>query len=362
MAKKGIDVLIVSNPANVFYLSGFKCLASERIQTLTDPEAFLLIENKGSNSKDLILTDPRNAKTAKNIENFTFKPLPYPTNAQNLSCLIKDLVLRSDNLAFEEDSFTYLDLKSLKSQLRAKSIDASGMIGELRTIKDESELRKLKKAADITSNGYNYALSKLKPGITEKQLASEISKYFLEYADGNSFEPIVAFGKNSAVPHYETGDQKIKEGGILLIDLGAKIDGYCGDMTRTVYIGKAPSKFRRLYNLVLEAQNKCIGHLETNMVGKRVDSFVRDSFPDELKKYFMHGTGHGIGINVHEPPSLNKMSGENLKNGMVFSVEPGLYIESFGGIRIEDIVTLKNDEVLNLTETPKDLREIGLSN
>jgi len=352
--KLGIKAMFVSNPQNIQYLSGVKCVIYDLVQKIGDPEVFLLITEK----RNFVVADPRHAGALQNVPEFEFAALPYPTNPTNLA----DFIRRQSGarvIGVEEDSFLYKDLSELKSVFKGKLVDVSGVISEMRLIKDADEIKLLEKAAEITSDGFEYALSKLRQGMTEKELAFEITSFFLKNAEGNSFDPIVAFGEGSAVPHYETSDKKIEGDGILLIDLGCKFEGYCGDMTRTVFVGKAPKKFKDRYSAVLKAQENCLKKLKSGMTGKQGDALARDSFGN-LAESFSHGTGHGVGLAVHEEPRLNKTSSTKLKDGMVFSVEPGIYIPGWGGIRIEDIVYLSDGRPVNITKTPKNLREITL--
>lgn len=354
--KLGIDAMFVSNPQNIQYLSGYECMVYDLAQKIDDPEVFLLI----TSNKNFIMSDPRHAGTVANIANFEFVKLPYPTNITNLSKLISELAEGTKVMGFEEGSFLYKELKGIKKNLRVKTVDVSEVVENLRLIKDANELKLLTKAAIITGEGFEYVLSKLRKGMTEKDLAFEITSFFLKNADGNSFNPIVAFGNDSAIPHYEPTDKKIKSSGPLLIDLGCKVEGYCGDMTRTVYIGKAPKEFKDRYKKVLRAQKNCLKNVQAGMSGRKADALARDSLEKTLRDKFAHGTGHGLGLDVHEDPRIRKENENKLKDGMVFTIEPGVYIPGDGGIRIEDVVYLKDRRPVNLTKTPKNLREINL--
>jgi Xaa-Pro aminopeptidase len=354
-----IDGIFVTNPVNVFYLSGVECNLYEFVQPLDDPEAFLLISQENS----YILTDPRYAESTKNCKNCEFKPLPSPLTPKAIAKeIIADVFKKGSRIAFEEYNITFKELVDMKNNLKGyRTLDGTSLITQQRVQKSPQECELLKKAAAITADGFEYALSKLKPGITEKQLATEIKLFFFKNADGVSFDPIVAFYEGSAIPHYSPTDKKIDGEGILLIDLGCKYKGYCGDMTRTVYVGSAPEKFRNIYETVLRAQELALNAANTKLSGTELDEVARKEIENAgYKDNFTHGLGHGVGLQIHEAPSLKNYE-EPLQDGMVFSIEPGIYIPGYGGVRIEDIIYLENGKPVNITPTDKKLREIKIN-
>lgn len=351
---KGLDAVFISNPKNIYYLSGYGCSNFAQVQTISDPEAFLLI----TKDKTYILADSRTAEKAKKIKGFDYLALPSPCTPESLVKIIEG-VGPFKSIGFEESSFIYSEFMQIKKYL--KTTDISEILIKQRLIKSTQELMLLKQAAKITGDGFEYALSILKKGMTEKDLACEIKSYFEKNADGCSFPSVVAFGKGSAIPHYESSNKVvIKNDGILLIDLGCIYKGYCGDMTRTVYTGKAPKLFEQRYESVLSAQRNCLNNLKVGLTGKQADNLARKKFTENQQNMFVHGTGHGIGLDIHETPKLNKTSNQILKNGMVFSVEPGLYYSGWGGIRIEDVVFMWNGKPVNITPTSKKLRGLTL--
>ena len=218
---------------------------------------------------------------------------------------------------------------------------------------------------------FDYILRKIKKGVTEKELAFEIG-FFIKRGGGDiSFPPIVAFSKNSSIPHHQSSNRKLKADNIVLLDFGVKFDNYYSDITRTVFFGKADDKFRKIYQTVLTAQQKAIHYI--NLVGRRHPTYevraretrVRDI--DEVSRGHItkhgyptipHSLGHGIGIEVHEPPRLSPKSKDILRPGMVFSIEPGIYIPGYGGVRIEDLVLIKENKLEILTHSPKEIIEI----
>jgi Xaa-Pro aminopeptidase len=225
-------------------------------------------------------------------------------------------------------------------------------------------------------------LKKIKKGITEKELAYELEYLIKQKGADISFPPIVAFGANSSIPHHQTSDKRLKANSIVLLDFGAKLGSYCSDMTRTIFFGKANNKFKKMYKTVLDAQKKAIeklSHLGGGRLARRslgeagmdssevnsrgikasvIDKIARDYIIKQGFPTIPHSLGHGIGIEVHEPPRLSPTSKVGLKPGMVFSIEPGIYMPGFGGIRIEDLVVLENKDPRLLTHSPKELIEI----
>lgn len=352
-----LDALFVSNPDNVYYLSGYQVEHYSGTQPIDDPEAFLLVTPDNC----FILVDARNEGSVKNLKDVDFVELADKPRDENLSKQLEALVTGT-KVAFEFDSLNYADLSGLESNMTTLEIkDGSALIKSARLVKDKAELELLQKAAEITSSGFEFALEQLKKGVTEKQLAKMITGFFIENAEGNSFSPIVAFNEGSAIPHYKPSDKKIEGEGILLIDLGCVNEGYCGDMTRMVYLGEPTDEYVEKYNLVLEAQQAALYKLTVGTPTIDIDNAVRAVFSkNNVEDLFKHGTGHGLGLEIHENPYLNTVSEETLKAGMVFSVEPGLYIEGWGGIRIEDIVFMDDNEIVNLTKTSKKILSIEI--
>lgn len=231
------------------------------------------------------------------------------------------------------------------------------IIEKQRQIKDASELEAIHKAIEITDETFTHLLGYIKPGLTEKQVALEIQNFMIEQgADGLAFPSIVASGPNAALPHAIPGDRKIQQGDCLIIDMGAKYAGYCADMTRTVYMGKPDEKFVEVYNTVLQAQENGEQQTKAGITGKAADAFCRDVIEKAgYGPYFGHGTGHALGLEIHENPRLSKYSQETLEPRMAVTVEPGIYLAGWGGVRIEDTGIISEDKLVVLTKSPKDL-------
>ncbi len=244
-------------------------------------------------------------------------------------------------------------------------------------IKDANELASLQKACKLTDNAFAYVLKKLRMGVTEKELAWELEKYIREQDGQLAFGSIVAFGEHSAVPHHKTTDHKLQANNIVLLDFGAKVNGYCSDMTRTVFFGRADEKFKKMYEVVRHAQQLPFDILRKsssesrNSKRKRFSTSPKNITPENVDKvarnYIMkqgfptvpHSVGHGVGLEVHELPHLSPGFDEKILPNTVFTIEPGIYINGFGGVRIEDTVWFDGNEIVPLTKSSKNLTEIS---
>ena len=216
--------------------------------------------------------------------------------------------------------------------------DISSELTAMAAIKSEEELKNIKKACEIAEKSWLAVLPFIKEGVTEKQLAAELEYNFRKNgAGGTSFDTIVAFGKNAAVPHHETGDTKLKKNECVLMDFGCLYNGYCSDMTRTVFYGEPTEEFERAYLATLLAHRTAAENIKAGVSGKQADGYARGVLESlGYGKYFTHSLGHGIGVNIHEFPTLSLRGETVLENGMVFSNEPGVYFNGKFGIRIED--------------------------
>ncbi len=280
---------------------------------------------------------------------------PLETLAERLSSLgVKSVAVKGNVPA------SYLKrLRKLTHGNGIRFYVVSGLVSRLRVVKDRAEIERIKEAQRLTDELFAWVLNNVSPGkMTERELAFEMEVWARRHgAEGMSFAPIVAGNERSAMPHARATDNPIPTKGVLLLDFGLKVGGYVSDMTRTVWIGsRVSSEFRRAYEVVLEAQRRAIErlHFSGKMPAKEVDAAARDYIEGtEFKGTFGHGLGHGVGMDVHEAPSLLPKSDYVLRGGEVVTVEPGIYLEGKFGIRIEDIVVAGKGE--NLTSSPKDL-------
>jgi len=239
-------------------------------------------------------------------------------------------------------------------------LPVAGMVEDLRRCKSDDEIKSLKKAFSIADNAFAELIKIIKPGMTESQIAAHL-EFFMKSSGSTepSFSTIIASGPNSACPHASPGNRKIKKGEMLKIDFGAVYDGYHSDMTRTVFIGKATEKFKKVYDVVLTAQKEAIKALRVGAICKDIDAVARKVIADAgYGEYFGHGLGHSLGLDVHEAPSLSSKCEDKIVAGVTFTVEPGIYLPDWGGIRIEDVFLVKEKGLLKFTGSPNSIIEI----
>ncbi len=223
----------------------------------------------------------------------------------------------------------------------------------------KEEIEKLRKAAELGDECFSYICTEIKVGMTEIEIAEKMNKFMLGHgASGLSFDTIVGSGVNSAQIHSTPTSREIEFGDIILLDFGLVLDGYCSDTSRTIFVGEVNDKYKKIYEIVLQAQEKAIREITSGMTCKMADATARDYIKE--KGYdFNHALGHGVGREVHENPIISPKHEDILENGMVFSIEPGIYLENQFGVRIEDTVVLQNDKVETLSKSPKDFVVVG---
>lgn len=233
--------------------------------------------------------------------------------------------------------------------------DCESEYQNLSKIKSESELAKIKKACEITETALVKTLPYIKEGVSELDVSCELEYNFKKLGGKVGFDTIVAFGKNSSVPHYQTSNVKLQPNSPVLIDFGACYGGYLADMTRTLFFGEPNKKFLSVYEAVKTAHLKAVNELRAGMLACEVDLISRSFLKQSgLDKYFLHSLGHGVGVKIHEFPTLSKKSSVKIENGMVFTVEPGVYLEGEFGVRIEDTVTVRNGKCVSLMTLDKE--------
>ncbi|MBQ7704251.1 MAG: aminopeptidase P family protein [Selenomonadaceae bacterium] len=338
-----IDAVIIYKPANVFYFSNFR-----------GDSTILLI---GKNFCRLI-TDSRYTEQARlQTKNFEivkqdeglFKKLIEEIK----SCGAKKFGFEGRVLTFDE----YNNLRENLPGVELKSIE----IDSLRQIKDAAEISKIRRACEIGDKAFAEILNFIKPNVTEIEVAAELEYLMKKFgAEKNSFDTIVASGIRGSLPHGVASDKQILSGEFVTMDFGAIFSGYCSDMTRTIFVGRATDKQKKLYNAVLDAQLCGLKFIKKGVSGKVVDAAVRENLTRAgLEKYFNHGLGHGVGIEIHEEPRLSKLSKcGSLQPNMIVTDEPGVYIENVGGLRIEDTVLVTDGAPETLTKSPKNLIEL----
>lgn len=339
-----LDALLVTAAPNVRYLSGF-----------TGDNGALLLHSGGA----ILFTDPRFEIQSKQEVSCRVKISKGPLTADILAA-IRRLGLR--RIGYDPARTTCAFLEAVRSKLpvRASMEAAGGWIEQLRMVKSAAEIERIRRSVETNSRAFEQAVARLKPGMKEQDLAAELEYRMRRLgAEKPSFETIVAGGVRSALPHAQPTAARISLGDLVIVDMGAFQDGYASDMTRMLFLGTPPARVKRTYRAVLEAQ---LAAIETVRAGARtaaVDAAARRVLKGYgLDKYFVHSTGHGLGLEIHEPPRVGRRDKTRLEAGMAITIEPGVYLEEFGGIRIEDTVVVSESGCKVLTPTPKELRVV----
>ena len=343
LTQNDIDAIFISQNENRRYLSGF-----------TGSAGFLFI----SQDKAILATDFRYVEQAQ-TEAIAFEI--YHTS-NGISKWFPTLIssLGVSKLGFEETvvSFSkYQELISAMSEMKAKTslIPTKGITESLRSVKEKDELKCIEEAAALSDAALEEIIPQIQPGISEKELAWRLESYMRQNgSEAMPFEIIVASGPNSALPHAKPTDKAILENEPIVIDLGARVNGYCSDTTRTICLGEEDSTFNRIYDIVLGAQITATEILQSDTNGEQVDKLARTVIEQAgYGNEFGHGLGHGIGLAAHEEPRLGPGSSDIVTNGMVFTIEPGVYIPGWGGVRIEDTFILEEGKLRPLTKARK---------
>ena len=334
LSKEKLDAVLISSVANITYLTGYANFSEK------EREAYLIL------GKDFqyIITDGRYTNAVKEqVPHFELFERSYQTPTEQLFKKLKNQI---KILGIEEDNLTVSELKKIKKHFKKTTHFKLS-----RSIKNDDEIKKIEKACQIGDLAFEYILKQIKIGVTEKETANKLEGFIKGQGGEFSFSAIVAFGKNSAISHHQTGQTKLEKGQIILIDFGVKFENYCSDMTRTVFFRQPSKKQQEMYKVVYEAQKKAVGFINSKKQVKAadVDKVVRDYIMSKGYPNLPHSLGHGIGLEVHEQPYISPKSKEVLNEGMVFSIEPGIYIATFGGVRIEDLYTIEKTNVKKLT-------------
>lgn len=329
---QNLDALVVTNPTNIFYLSGFRGFSE------TDTEAILVLKNDVST----LVTAKIYTNEAKALESKELKVIIVPERHLIEERTI-ELVGNAKRIGFEQNHLVYSFYKKLKEKVSGKLVPTEDLIEFQRMIKSADEIKNIEKAQQISVRAFKKLVPTIKAGQTEEELRDKLEAILkTEGSDGISFETIVASGKNSGIPHYRTGKKRIAKDEILLFDFGAMYKNYHADITRTIFFGKVTTQYQNIYDLVQKAQTTAVKKIKNGTSAQNAYDTANSIFKSKkVEDNFLHGLGHGIGLDIHEPPYLRATTNHILQNNMIFSVEPGLYFP-WGGIRIEDLVTIKN--------------------
>ncbi len=343
--RQHLDALLVTHPADWYYLTGF-----------TGEAGVLVVDAKGMT----LVTDGRftvqAAQESPWVTTVLQKDGLYRTAGELLA------QRKRKQVGFDPQQLMVGQLNALKNAAaRPVRFEKSpGLVQGLRAMKDASELAQMRKAANLADQVMESAIRLLKPGVREFEVAAEIEYQIRSCgASGPAFESIVASGRRAALPHARPTSKRLRKNELVVLDLGAILGKYCSDITRTVYVGKAPSKVRLWYHAVLEAQGAAIEAVQAGRTCGDVDAAARGVLAAHgLDQYFVHSTGHGLGLEVHEEPRLAKGQKSQLAPGNVVTVEPGVYMAGVGGIRIEDDVAVHQGHHEVLTRASRDFREL----
>ncbi len=341
MAAQGLDGLLITDPLNRRYLTGFT--GSAGLVLVTAGRAMLAVDFRYYEQA---------AREAPAWEQVRVERRYYET----LSEMVADAGIK--RLGFEADHVTVAQLEELNERLAEVELcPTKKLVLSMRAIKDEGEVAAIRAAVACADEAFAHLLRVIHPGMREVDVAWELESYMRQHgATATSFPLIVGSGPNGAMPHATTSERVIGTGEPIVIDFGAVVDGYCSDITRTICLGHADGRYLEVWNLVLEAQLRAEEQLRPGMTNKEADALAREALKEAgYEKEFGHGLGHGVGLAIHESPGVSPNAEELvLEPGMVFTVEPGVYLPGWGGVRIEDIVVMREDGVEVLTRAPKD--------
>lgn len=349
MSRLGVDAFLISQPESRRYLSDF----TGHDHPPMDSAGYLII----AETRALLLTDGRTVEQAEGeAPDYQVVRIEERLPA-TLAQILPGLGL--SRIAFEGNHLTYRLYEEVKSALDPNSllVPTYSVVDHQRAVKDPDELEDIQAAVVLADKAFTHLLTVVRPGMTERDLAWEIESFLRRHgSEGVAFDPIVASGPNASRPHHVPNDRPLQQGEPIIIDWGARVNGYCSDITRTIVLGEANDRMKELYKVVLDAQGRAEQRIRSGMVGMKADALARKVIEVAgLGGQFAHSLGHGVGLAIHESPRLGRTSEDTLEDGMVFSVEPGVYLPGWGGIRIEDLVTLQGGKPVVLTRAPKQL-------
>lgn len=343
LSAEEVDAVLITKVPNVTYFSGFR----------GDSSALLI----GKNFRKLITDGRYREQAITQAKNFT---LVEQTEGLYKKIIAEIKISGCKRVGFEGLTMTVAEHSYLKKELKGVEFKSIAL-DTLRQVKDAAEIESIRKACEIADDAFKKVLTVIKPGVHEFEVAADL-EYFMRRlgSEAAAFTTIVASGWRGSLPHGTATDKKICAGELVTMDFGAMFNGYCSDITRTICIGKASDDQRKIYNLVLDAQLYGLEIITAGKGGKDIDAAVRDRLKAAgYERFFVHGLGHGVGLEIHEEPRLSKFSKcESLLPNMIVTDEPGIYIENFGGVRIEDTVLVTNGKAQPLTRSPKHLIEL----
>ncbi|MDA7641401.1 aminopeptidase P family protein [Candidatus Marinimicrobia bacterium] len=346
LAEKNVDGMLITNMIHIKYLCGFGGSSGSLLVGLDNSE---------------FITDGRYVVQSKNEvrgANITIDSIPHLQVIKNKNFLSSGQTIGFDGKNVSHQMFS--DISNILPHVKWENI--VGCVETLAMEKDKKEIEALKTAVEITDKAFAEVFPMIKIGVEEQEIANQLSFLYRKYgdADADAFSPIVGSGPHSAMPHQRPTDKKIGPGELVVIDSGAKYAGYHADMTRTVATKGYSEQQKEIYDIVLEAQLKSIQGIKAGASCKAIDTIARAHITNAgYGKYFDHGLGHSLGLEIHEDPRFSKVSTDSLKSNYVMTVEPGIYIEDVGGVRIEDDIVVTDDGHIVLNKTSKDFTVIS---
>ena len=340
-----VDAVLVISDKNRMYFTGF-----------ASTFGYLVLLK---NNKNVFITDPRYFEMAQTLKDDGVEVMQIANGISGMSTVLSIL---KDNgvktVGFEDTELTVAEFEGIKTSLSAFQLVPCGQsINFVRAFTDEQALSSLQKAQAATDAAFAQVLKVIKAGMTEKELAVEL-EYLLAKngGEGLAFDTIIASGVNSSKPHAHPTDKVIENGDPVTMDFGARYHGYCADMTRTVFVGDPSAELRKIYNVVLMAQCNGITNAYCGMGGRELDSYCREVIKaNGYEQYFTHSTGHSLGIDIHEEPRASMLSKDILQANQLITCEPGIYIPNVGGVRIEDLLLITEDGIIDLTSSDKNI-------
>ncbi|MGM9943354.1 MAG: M24 family metallopeptidase [Lysinibacillus sp.] len=339
--KMDIDGILVTSSINRTYLTDFT--GSTGTVLVTKNAAFLLVDSRYT------------TQASAQAKNVTVQQINRSIFYEEIANIVK--LLGVNRLGFEQQHISFYEYSRLSQYLSVELVPLSGVIEKMRTIKSEDEITTIKKAAEISDAAFSHILSIIRPGITEVEIANELELYMRKLgATSSSFDMIIASGLRSALPHGIASEKVIESGDIVTLDFGAYYKGYCSDMTRTISVGEPSQQLKEIYAIVNRALDNALSGIQAGMSGKEADSLTRDVINEAgYGAFYGHGTGHGIGLYIHEDIFMSPTCEELVEVGMVLTVEPGIYIPGVGGVRIEDDIVVMENGVEIITKSSKEL-------
>lgn len=344
---KGLDGAIITNPTNIFYLTGFRGMSE------TERESVLVLTPKATLIAPRLYQNEARKLQSPNLA------VEIVVERHLMAELAKDLLIKCRKIGFEANDLRFGEYQFFKKSLK-KMAGYPDLVEQMRLVKTAREIAKIEKAQTISQLAFDQIVKTVKVGQTEEEIAEKLTKIIKSLGgQGLAFESIIASGPNSGMPHHKTGARCLAAGDTLLLDFGAKYENYMGDLSRTVFIKYAKDEQKNIYSHVKNAQAHAISQIRQGTKSSEAYHLASDLFKkNKFEKYFLHGLGHGIGLEIHEPPYLRPSTKDELSEFMVFSVEPGLYFP-WGGVRIEDLVVIKNSKAKLLGRESGGLIEIS---